>query len=193
MEYQKITKLLDKTPNQPFRFRTKKGIEIIDDSLGTYNTNSQLKFKTSLLKSSLYYYSDAHILVKGTITVSNTEVAAGAANSGDKKVIIKNCAPFTDCMSEINNTHVDSAKDIDVLMLMYNLIEYSDNYSKRSGRLWQYCRETPAVNNSGVIIAFSAANVTDLFNFKGEIIGQTDDNCTNNVEIIVPIKYLSNF
>ena len=193
MEYQKITKLLDKTPNQPFRFRTKKGIEINDDSLGTYNTNSQLKFKTSLLKSSLYYYSDAYILVKGTITVSNTEVAAGAANSGDKKVIIKNCAPFTDCMSEINNTHVDSAKDIDVLMLMYNLIEYSDNYSKRSGRLWQYCRETPAVNNSGVIIAFSAANVTDLFNFKGEIIGQTDDNCTNNVEIIVPIKYLSNF
>ena len=185
--------MLDKTPNQPFRFRTKKGIEINDDSLGTYNTNSQLKFKTSLLKSSLYYYSDAYILVKGTITVSNTEVAAGAANSGDKKVIIKNCAPFTDCMSEINNTHVDSAKDIDVLMLMYNLIEYSDNYSKRSGRLWQYCRETPAVNNSGVIIAFSAANVTDLFNFKGEIIGQTDDNCTNNVEIIVPIKYLSNF
>ena len=88
-----------------------------------------------MLKSSLCDYSDAYILVKGTITVNNTGTAA-APNNRNKKVIFKNCAPFTNCISEINNTQVDNAKDIDIVMLMYNLIEYSDNYSKTSGSLW---------------------------------------------------------
>ena len=76
---------------------------------------------------------------------------------------------FNDCIIEINNTQVDNAKDIDVVMLMYNLIEYSDNYSKTSGSLWQYCRDIPTVNNNCVIVAFDAANVTDSFNFKEKI------------------------
>ena len=76
---------------------------------------------------------------------------------------------------------------------MYNLIEYSDNYSKTSGSLWQYCKDIPALNNNGDIVDFNGANVTDLFDFNTKITGQTDDNGRINVEIMVPIKYLSNF
>ena len=79
-------------------------------------------------KSSLFDYSDAYILVKRTITVNNTAAADADANNANKKVILKNCAPFTDCKSEINNVEIDNAKDIDTIMLMYTLIEYRDNY-----------------------------------------------------------------
>ena len=79
-------------------------------------------------------------------------------------------------------------------MPMYNLIEYSDNYSKTSGSLWQYCKDIPAVNNNGDIVDFNGANATDSFNFKAKITGQTDDDGEiNNVEIMFPLKYLSNF
>ena len=101
--------------------------------------NSQIKFKTTMLKSSLCDYSDAYILVKGTITVNNTAAApaAAAANNTNKKVIFKNCSPFTICISEINNEQVGNAKDIDIVMPMYNSIKYSDNYAETSGSLWQ--------------------------------------------------------
>ena len=79
-----------------------------------------------MLKSSLFDYSDAYILVKGTITVNKTAAANADANTTNKKVIFKNCAPFTNWISEINNTQVDNAKDIDIMMPIYNLIEYSD-------------------------------------------------------------------
>ena len=95
-----------------------------------------------MLKSSLCDYSDAYILVKGTISVNNTAAAGAAANNNNKKVIFKNCAPFTNCISEINNTQIDNAKDIDIVMPMYNLIEYSDNYAKSTGSLRQYCKDT---------------------------------------------------
>ena len=85
-----------------------------------------------MLKSSLCDYSDAYILVKGTITVNNTAATDTDANNTNKKVIFKNCASLTNCISEINNTQVDNAKDLDIVMPMYNLIEYSDNYSKTS-------------------------------------------------------------
>ena len=91
-----------------------------------------------MLRSSLCDYSDAYILVKGNITVNNTAAAGAAANNTNKKVIFKNCAPFTNCISKINNTQIDNAEYIDIVMPMYNLIEYSDNYSRTSRRLWQY-------------------------------------------------------
>ena len=128
MEYQKITNLLDDASNQPSKFKTKNRFEINNESRGTYNANSQIKFKTTMLTSSLCDYSDAYILVKGTIAVNNTAAANADANNTNKKVIFKNCAPFTICISEINNTQVDNAKDLDAVMSMYNLIEYSDNY-----------------------------------------------------------------
>ena len=102
-------------------------------------------------------------------------------------------APFTNCISEINNTQVDNAKDIDIVMPMYNLTECSDNYSKTSGRLWQYCKDIPAVDNNNVIVNVAENNLTDSFNFKAKMTGQTGDDGTKNVEIMVPLKYLSNF
>ena len=140
-----------------------------------------------MLKSSLCDCSDAYILVKGTITVNNTAAADAGANNTNKKVIFKNCAPFTICISEINITQVDNVKDIDIVMPMYNLIECSDNYSKTSG-LWQYCKDIPAVNNNNAIVNFSNNNLTDSFNFKIKMTGQTGDNGTKNVEIMVPLN-----
>ena len=143
MEYQKIANLIDDTSNQPSKFRTKNWVEINDESRGTYNANSQIKFKTTMLKSSLCDYSDAYINVKGTIAITGegADAAARQADERDKGVAFKNCAPLINCISEINNTEVDNAKDIDIIMPMYNLIEYSDNYAKTTGRLWQYFRE----------------------------------------------------
>ena len=192
MEYQTIANLLDDTSsNQPSKFKTKNRVEINDKSRGTYDVNTQIKFKTTMLKSSFCDYSDAYVHVKGTITVNNTATADADTNNTNKKVIFKNCAPFTICISEINNTQAGNAKDIDIVMPMYNLIEYSDNYSKTSGSLWQYCKDIPAVNNN-VIIDFTGNNRTDSFHFKVKMIGQTGDNGTKNVEIMVPLKYLSN-
>ena len=145
-------------------------------------------------KSSLCDYSDAYILVKVTISINNTAAQGAAANNTNKKVIFKNCAPFTNCISEINNTQIDNAKDIDIVMPIYNLIEYSDNYAKAIGILWQYCKDIPARNaNDNEIITFDANNLTDSFKFKAKITGQTEDDGTKDVEIIVPLKYLSKF
>ena len=182
----------DASSNQPSKFKTKNWVQVNDESRGTYNVNSQIKFKTTMLKSSLCDYSDAYVLVKGTISVNNT-AAAASANNTDKKVIFKNCAPFTICISEINNKQVDNAKDIDIVMPMYNLIEYCDNYSKTSGSLWQYCKDIPAVDNNNAIVNFANNKLTDSFNFKVKMTGQTGNDGTKNVEIMVPIKYLSNF
>ena len=147
-----------------------------------------------MLRSSLCDYSDAYRLVKGNITVNSTTAEGVAANNTNKKVISKNCAPFTNCISKINNTQVDNAKNIDIVMPMYNLIEYSDNYSKTSGSLWQYCKDIPAVNNNGDIVDFNGANTAVSFNFKAKIIGQGDNNGRkDNVEKMVSLKYLRNF
>ena len=128
------------------------------------------------------------------MTVNNAAAEGAAANNAAKKVIFKNCAPFTNCISKINNTQIENAQYIDTVMPMYNLTEYSDNYSKTSGSLWQYCKDIPAVDNDGDITDFNGANATDSFNFKTKITGQTnDDGEINGVEIMVPLKYLSNF
>ena len=195
MEYQKIAKLIDdNTLNQPSKFRTRNWIEINDESRGAYNVNSQIKFKTTMLKSSLCDYSDAYILVKGTISVNNTAAAGAAVNDTNKKVIFKNCALFSNCISEINNTQIDNAKDIDIVMPMYNLIEYTDNYAKTAGSLWQYCKDIPAQDaNDDDIVIFADGNTTDSFKFKLKITGQTGNGGTKDVKIMVPLKYLSNF
>ena len=114
-----------------------------------------------MLKSILCDYSDAYILFKGTITIPNMARAGQSANKNDKEVVSKNCAPFTDCISEINNTQKDNAKDIDMVMSMYNLIEYSENYSKTSGSLWQYYRDGSSSNDTGLIYNFPG-NSTSL-------------------------------
>ena len=189
IEYQKIANLIDDyASNQPSKFKTRNWVEINDESRGAYNVNSQIKFKTTMLKSSLCDYSDAYIIVKGTISVNNTAAEGAAVNNTNKKVIFKNCAPFTNCISEINNTQIDDAKDIDIIMPMYNLIEYSDNYAKTTGSLWQYCKDTPALNANGEITHFTEGNLTDSFNFKRKITDQTGNNGTKDIEIMVPLK-----
>ena len=186
MEYQKIANLIDDTSNQPSKFRTKNWVEINDESRGTYNVNSQIKFKTTMLKSSLCDYSDAYILTKGKITITGTgaDAATRQADERDKGVAFKNCAPFINCISEINNTQADNAKDIDIVMPMYNLIEYNDNYAKTTGSLPQYFRDEPD------------DDLEDSESFKSKIktTGKTpDDDNEKDVEIMVPLKYLSNF
>ena len=142
-----------------------------------------------MLKSSLCEYGDAYILVKGKITINGAGVDAAArqADERDKGVAFKNCASFINCISEINNTQVHNAKDIDIIMPMYNLIEYSDNYAKTTGSLWQYFRDEPD------------DNIEDSKSFKSKIkiTGKTpaagDNSNVKDVEIMVPLKYLSNF
>ena len=141
MEYQKIANLLDdeaalSTSNKPSKFRARNWVEINDDIRYAYSPNKQFRFKTAILRSSLCNYSDAYILVKGNIAVNNNGGAGAAANNIIKKVMFKNCSPFTNCISKINNTQIDNAEYIDIVMPMYNLIEYSDNYLKTSGSLW---------------------------------------------------------
>ena len=125
-------------------------------------------------------------MIKGTITIAVAvdEATTRQANEKDKGMVFKNCAPFTNCISEINNTQVDNAKDIDIVMPMYNLIEYSENYAKTSGSLWQYYRDERHDN---------LAN-SESFKFKVKITGKTPaaDN-EKDVEIMAPLKYLSNF
>ena len=144
MEYQKIANLLNIGSNQPYKFRTRNWVEINDESKGTYTSND-IKFKTTMLRSNLCDYADADILVKGTITITGNAgpepdlatprtatqiLAARQEDKRDECVTFKNCVPFTKCISRINNAAIDNAQDINIVMPRYNLIEYSDNYSK---------------------------------------------------------------
>ena len=131
MEYQKITNLLDSSSNEPSKFRTRNWIKISGDSRGTY-TDPDIKFKTTILTSNLCDYADAYILVRGTITITGAgaDAAARQADERNKSLIFKYCAPFTKCISRINNAEIDTAQNINIVKLMYNLIDYSDNYSK---------------------------------------------------------------
>ena len=186
MEYQKLANLIDDASNQPSKFRTKDWVEINDESRGTYNVNSQIKFKTTMLKSGLRDYSDAYILVQGKITITGAgdDAAARQTDKRDKGVAFKNCAPFTNCISEVNNTQVYNCKDTDILMPLYNSIEYSDNYAKTSGSLWKYYRDEPNDNLAD----------SELFKPKTKITGKTPNNHNEkDVEIMVPLEYLSNF
>ena len=136
MEYKKIANLLNDASNKPSKFRTRNWVEINDDIRGAYSPNKQISFKTAMLRSSLCDYSDVYTLVKGNISVNNNAGTGAAAKNIGKKVIFKNFSPFTYCISKINNTQTDNAEYIDIVMSMYKLIEYSDNYSKTSGSFW---------------------------------------------------------
>ena len=123
---------------------------------------SQIRFKTSTLRSDLYDFSDAYIVMKGKITVTNPK-----NDACDKKLAFKNNAPFVSCVSKINNTFIDNAEDLDVVMPMYNLLEYSKNYSKTTGSFWNYYRDEPnsGVNNN---INYSIKD-SKSFNYKASI------------------------
>ena len=128
MEYQKIANLLGNTSDKVSRFITKKWIEVHDQYGDRYNTNKQTRFKTSMLRPDLCDYSNAYIVVKEKITVTNPN-----NDALDKKLAFKNNAPFTSRILKINNTLIDNAEDLDIVMPMNNLIEYSKNYRKTTG------------------------------------------------------------
>ena len=110
-----------------------------------------------MLRSILCNHSDAQILLNVTITAPNTAVFQAESNNR-KNITIKNCATFTNSIGEINNTQIDNAKEIGIVMPMYNLIEYSDNYFKTSRSLWHYCRDKPFLNAAGTIGDFPTDN-----------------------------------
>ena len=154
MENQKIINLLDKDDTNSKHFATKKWYIINDESNTNYGVNKDtgaenpdtIKYDTRVLKPNLCDYAEAYILVDGTIRPTNAVNAT--------RLALKNCAPFTNCNLEINDEHVDMAENLDIVMPMYNLIEYSDNYQDSSATLYQYKRDEPpesdavAANNS---------------------------------------------
>ena len=178
METQKIVNLLSGSDNENSKFATKKWYIIDSESKGNYSHENPIRFLTKSIESSLCDYSDAYILVTGNINVTG-----GDANT---KVAFKNCAPFRKCRTEINETFVDDAKHINIAMPMYNLVEYSDNYSDTSGSLWQFKRDE--------IEGDIDLNVNDqhIPNNSSYIYLSFITN-RNGVKIVLPLKYLSNF
>ena len=192
MENQKIINLLDKIDTDSKHFATKKWYIINDENNKNYRVNKDtgennpdtIKYNTRVLKPNLCDYPEAYILVDGTIRATNALNAT--------RLALKNCAPFTKCNLEINDEHVDTAENLDIVMPMYNLIEYSDNYQDSSATLYQYKRDEPPEDDA-------AAN-SNSFQYKIKLLGNIPQLATDaarvgrlNVKIVVPLKYLSNF
>ena len=193
MEFQKIVNFLDTTSDDKDlpRFVTKKWIEVYDQSEKNYNVNKEIRVKTPMLRSCVHDFSDAYIVVNGDIIVTYPDDA-----KRNKSVAFKNNAPFINCISKINGVQIDNAEDLDVVMPIYNLLEYSKNYRKTTGSLWNYYRDES--NN------LLSSNY-ESFKYKASITGNTydvgageagydaDKVCKNETEIVVPLKHLSNF
>ena len=193
MENQKIINLLDKIDTDSKHFATKKWYIINDENNTNYGVNKDtgadnpdtIKYGTRVLKPNLCDYAEAYISVDGTIRA--------AAADGNTRLALKNCAPFTKCNLEINDEHVDTAENLDIVMPMYNLIEYSDNYQDSSATLYQYKRDEPPEANA---IADLTTNTSSSFKYKVILLGNpvvANNIAKINVKVVVPLKYLSNF
>ena len=193
MEFNKINNLLGPAHDKVPKFISKKWIEVQNQSGNTYNTSKPIRFKTSMLRSDLCSYSDAYVWVKGKITVTNPNDNANF----NKELTLKNNAPFISCISKINGELVENAEDLDMLMLLYNLLEYSKNYEKTSGSLFNYYRDEPSEITVGAgnnTINISIRN-SKSFDYKTEIIGSLDagEDEKEDVTIAIPLKYFGNF
>ena len=193
MENQKIINLLNKSDTNSRHFATQKWYIINDENNTNYGVNKDtgadapdtIKYDTRVLKPNLCDYAEAYILVDGTIR-------AAAANA-NTRLVLKNCAPFTKCNLEINDEHVDTAENLDIVMPMYNLIEYSDNYQDSSATLYQYKRDEPPEADA---IADLTANNSSSFKYKINLLGDpvhAGGIVRRNIKVVVPLKYLSNF
>ena len=147
-----------------------------------------------MLRSYLCDYSDAYTVIKAIIFVTGTN----DANKRNEK-LVKTNASFRSCITKINNIFVDNAEDLDIVMPMYNLLEYSDNYSMTSGSLWNYYRDE--INDdeyenddNGNKINNNETTTSKSFKYKTKVIGSTPNNASRlNAEVVVLLKYLSNF
>ena len=184
MEFQKIADFLDTTSDDKHlpRFVTKKWIEVYDQSGKNYSPNKEIRIKASMLRSDLCNFSDAYIVVEGDITLEGDN----DANKRNKNLAFKNNAPFINCISKINGVKIDNAEDLDVVMPMYNLLEYSKNYKKTTGSLWNYYRDEPSDPLS---------SNSESFKYKTSIVGKTPQNndSLTNTKVVIPLNYLSNF
>ena len=151
MESQKIVNLLNNNDIESQKFTTKKWYIINDQNSGQYGrgdeNDSTIKFETKVVKPNLCDYSDAYILVNGNIE--------NKANNAS--VCFKNCAPFTKCITHINDENLETAENLDIIMPMYNLPEYSDNYEESSRSLYQFKRDEPPENNDDVSVDTSSS------------------------------------
>ena len=196
MEYQKITNLLGSTLDKVPRFITKKWIEINDQSGGVYRADKQIRFNTSMLRSDLCDYSDAYIVVKGKITVTKGFNNDANKNACDKKLALRNNTPFLSCISKSNGELIENAEDLDIVIPMYNLLEYSKNYRKTTGSLFNYYRDEPSSGTEGDVDNTINYSIKDSksFDHKTSITGELEGNNTEkDVEIAIPLKYSGNF
>ena len=203
MEYDKIYNLLGSESEILSKFVTREYVRVNSLS-NTYNENKSIRFKTSMLRSDLCDYGDAYILVNGTITDTATGDNNNVNNIRDKRdrpFILKNNAPFVSCITKNNGELIEDAEDLDILMPMYNLLEYSKNYRKTIGSFYNYYRDElggNANNNDNTVNS-------DTFMYKNKITGNTynvaagaagyiaNKNGTQNIELAIPLKYLGNF
>ena len=208
MEYQKITNLLDTTSDNVPRFITKKWVEVHDLSGSAedrYKPSKQIRFKTSMLRSDLCDYSDAYIVVKGDITLTKTN-GRGIIDIRNRFLAFKNNAPFTNCISKINNVLIDNAEDLTVVIPMHNLLECSKSYGKTTGSLWDYYRDEPndfAADNYNANPIINSESLKYKSNITGKTSNANQEDSENseqgnsktkkNIEIVVPLKDLSNF
>ena len=193
MENQKIINLLNKDDIDSKHFATKKWYMINDENNTNYGVNKDtgennpdtIKYNSRVLKPNLCDYAEAYILVDGTIRA--------AAADNNTRLALQNCAPFTKCNLEINDEHVDTAENLDIVMPMHNLIEYSDNYQDSSATLYQYKIDEPPENDA---VADLTADNSSSFKYKINLLGNpvvATNVARRNVKVVAPLKYLSNF
>ena len=194
------------------RFITNKWVEVHHQSGSPENSkpSKPIRFKTSMLRSDLCHFSDAYVVVKRTITLIKTD-GRRFIDIRNRFLAFKNNAPFPNCISKINNLHfkdhlIDNAEDLDIVMPIYNLLEFSKNYRKTTGSLWNYYRDEP---NNPPATNYNAEPITNSasFKYKSSITGKASnanqENGENteygntktkkNLEIVVPLNYLNNF
>ena len=215
MEYDKTNNLLrseelgyavDSESENLSKFVTREFVRVNSLS-NTYNENKSIRFKTPMLRSDLCDYADVYILVNGTITVNGiVNGAENEINRRNRPLILKNNAPFVSCIIKINNELIEDAEDLDVVMPMYNLLEYSQNYRKTIGSLYNYYRDElrDDNNNNNNFLNNNVVN-SNTFKYKNKITGNTynvaagaaghDANKvgTQEIELAIPLKYLGNF
>ena len=214
MEYNKINNLLlseDNESEQLSKFVTREFVEI-NSLLNTYNENKSIRFKAPMLRSNLCDYSDVYILVKGTITVTGNH----PRDRQNRPLILKNNAPFISCITRINGKLIEDADDLDIVMPMYNLLEYSKNYRKTIGSLYNYYRDELSNDNDNDNFGNIKVVNSKAFKYKNKIIGNTynvnstilnpagnarinnpnyvaNNSGKKSIELAIPLKYLGNF
>ena len=191
MEYDKINNLLlseDNESEQLSKLVTREYVRV-NSLFDTYTENKSIRFKTPMLRLNLCDYSDEYILVKGTITLARNNLR----DRQDRPLIFKNNALFVSCITRINGELIEDADDLDIVMPMYNLLEYSKNYRKTIGSLYNYYRDE--LSDDADDNRFNNIKIvnSNTFKYKNKIIDNTNNQGTKDIELAMPLKYLGNF